>query len=160
MKLDWKENSHVNPHEAIAGDDTECIVVFSECCENANALIRSAIGSCIDKSVELLETNIKDDSMYLLFEWDAIHSILTIVVTNESKECDSSYVVKCGFPALDKEMNLLQEKSTDDWESKVNDFSSTVMYWITDYLTTCPGFLNYSLVAAFHSKSRGACKLL
>lgn len=108
----------------------------------------------------MLGQNIRSDSMYLLFEWDVVYSMLTIVVTDELKENDSEYVVKCCFEKLDERRNSDSGESEDDWENNVNEYASKVKYWIKDYLTTSSNFLGYSLVAAFHSETRDDAQIL
>lgn len=160
MNLDWKENKAANPFETLLGEDTEYTVHFADCEEVLDEKVQSAINAGIEKSVGLLELNLRDDSMYLLFEWDVVYSTLTIVVTDESKEKDSGHVIKCSFPELDREMNTVSEDTDNAWESRVNAHAKQVEFWIRDYLTTCTPFLNYSLIAAFHCESRDTIKLI
>ncbi|VUD69059.1 hypothetical protein TDB9533_04423 [Thalassocella blandensis] len=160
MSLIWQEHKKVNPFEAAVGDLTERVVFLAECNEINDDPVKLAISECIDKSVELLYKNITDTSLYYLCEWDVVYSMLTIVVTDEPKENDSQYVVKCCFNALDVKFQEIQSSSEDNWEATVSQYADNLRSWIKDYLTTCPGFMNYSLVAAFHSEDRSASKIL
>jgi len=160
MNLVWKEHQGVNPFEAAAGDTTEYVVYLSEVENHSDEMVKSSIESCIEKSVSYLPKNVKDESRYMLFEWDVVYSILTIVVTDDAKEYDSPMVVKCCFSGLDDLTQAVQAKSENEWERYVNDYAEKVKYWIKDYLTTCPGFMNYSLVATFHCEDRSNCVLL
>ena len=159
MNLNWKESTSPNPFESAAGYKTEFVVYLAEYLERDDVKIRLAIESVIDKAVSLLDENIVNESMYLLFEWDSVYSMLTVVVTDEAKETDSVNVVKCSFPALDEEMNSL-DASDEIWEKIVNEYASSVSFWIKDYLSVCSKFLNYSLVAIFHNESRENSQLL
>jgi len=148
MKLNWKESSTDSASEA---DKTRH---FAECVENIESHIISAIEQCIDKTMSLLSLNVKDESRYLMFEWDTKNSVLTTVVTDDLKENDSVHVVVCSMPGLNSEMLQIKNTSVEDWESKIEDYSFDVKYRINDYLTTCSEFLRYSLIAAFHNESR------
>ena len=82
------------------------------------------------------------------------------MVTDDSKEKDSRHVVKCIMSTLDDKMNELASSSEDTWEAKTEEFSELVKGWIHNYLTTCSGFMKYSLIAIFHNESRENTKLL
>ncbi len=158
MNLNWIQQEGVNPFEHLTGDTTEYIVHYSEFEGDSDEQIESAVHACIDKMSTLLDKNVHDDSMFLLFEWDVVYSILTIVVTDSAKQKDSSDVVKCSFTAIDSKMRGAEPG--DEQELKVNDLAENIQFWIKDYLPTCTTFLRYSLVAAFHRESRDKCSLL
>lgn len=160
MSLAWKRNREVNPFEVVAGDTTQYTVHLSESNDIDDSLVKTAIEECIEKSVSLLAENINEKSMYYLCEWDPVCSMLTIVVTDATKEIDSPNVVKCSFVALDDKFLKLQDREDSKWEVLVEKYSENVRNWIRDYLTTCSGFMSYSLVAAFHSESRESSELL
>jgi hypothetical protein len=82
----------------------------------------------------------------MLFEWDEDNASLSIVVSDAKKAHDSPQMVKCCFKALSENMP--------------SDYAENIHFWIRDYLTTCAGFMRYSLVAAFHTGNRNACTLL
>jgi hypothetical protein len=137
MNLNWKDKKGV-----------KSTVHYTEFEGVPDDQVQLAINLCIDKMAQLLGSNIKDDSMYLMFEWDISHSNLTIVVTDETKSHDSDNVVQCYFTNVDETLKSEYELAED------------VEFWVRDYLTTCTVFLNYSLIAAFHCGSRAASKLL
>jgi hypothetical protein len=137
MNLNWKENK-----------SAESIIHYTEFAGVPDDQVQLAINSSIDKMAQLLDSNINDDSMYLMFEWDIASSLLSIVVTDETKSHDSANVVQCCFTKIDETLNSEDELAED------------VEFWVRDYLTTCTVFLNYSLIAAFHCGSRAASKLL
>lgn len=155
MNLNWKENKGAN--SVAAG---EHVSHYAECGETAEDHIKIAMALCVEKAVSLLEVNAKDESMYLMFEWNTTDSELTIVVTDQTKQRDSDNIVQCHFPALNKTMSLENFPSEEEWKSTVNEYAEDVEFWIRDYLTTCTSFLNYSLIAAFHCGNRKASKLL
>ena len=160
MELSWAINNGKDPFAAAVGDHTQYTVHFSEFNGTSDNEVQQAINACVDRACELLEKNIRDDSRYLLFEWDVVYSILTIVVTDDAKEADSQYVVKCQFAAIDKKLTPENAQPDSEWESRVSEFAEDVQFWIKDYLTTCAPFLCYSLIAAFHRESRANCVLL
>lgn len=132
MFLSWEENKLVI-------DDQKSTGHMSECIAQDEGGIKLALGECVEKSISLLQANINDESLYLLFEWSASSSVLSIVVTDSSKKIDSQHIVKCTFTNLE----------TED-----------VQYWIRDYFTTCASFTRYSLVAVFHCSKRSESTLL
>lgn len=105
-----------------------------------------AIEACVEKAISLLEKNIQDDSLYLLFEWNSKQAILSVVVTDSNKTQDSPHSVRCVFPALMNQDN--------------NDYAAAIKFWLNDYLATCTAFFSYSLVAIFHSNTRDKTELL
>lgn len=157
MNLNWKENKGAN---SLASSASEHVSHYSECTEISEDNIKAAIALCVEKAVSLLEVNAKDESMYLMFEWNTTDSELTIVVTDQTKQRDSDNIVQCHFSALNKTMSLDNFQSEEEWKSTVNEYAEDVEFWIRDYLTTCTSFLNYSLIAAFHCGNRNASKLL
>ncbi len=132
MILNWQENKS-------PGECSESIVHHAEYAGTEEPGIRLALAECVEKSISLLHTNINDESLYLLFEWCAASSVLSVVVTDSTKKIDSPQVVTCSFSRLESE---------------------DLQYWLGDYFTTCESFMRYSLVAAFHSQTRAASALL
>lgn len=143
MKLDWAIHEKSSRTGAAQGSDREHVIYHSILDGASEQEIQLAIDISIEKACDLLESNIQDDSRYLLFGWDADTSTLTIVVTDDEKQRDSRDVVQCQFVATDKPLD-----------------PEDIQFWIKDYLTTCAQFLRYSLIAAFHRESRASCTLL
>ena len=160
-KLNWVEHEPtINPFEAVVGIKTEHVVHLALFKELGESNLKLAVIDCINKAVELLPKNINDNSRYFLFEWDIVYSTLTVVTTDDSKESDSRHIVKCIMSTLDERMNNLASTSEEKWEVKTEEFSQLVRGWIHNYLTTCNGFMKYSLIAIFHNESRKNTKLL
>lgn len=158
MNLKWKED--VIPLEVPVNGLRERRVFLAESDQIKEKLISVNIEECIDKSVALLGENITESSLYYLCEWNTMCSTLTIVVTDETKRMDSKNIVKCCFNTLNKTCHQLNAESAVERESIVNDYADRVCEYIRDYLTTCSGFMNYSLVAVFHSSDRDSVELL
>jgi hypothetical protein len=157
IKLTWKENKL-----ASRPSDTELsqerIEYSATLNERSDHLVEAAIQACIEKSVSFLSENIVDDSRYFLLEWDIALSALTIVVTDDTKTNDSKYSVKCHMSALGDEISkTVPETKKHDKEQELSDF---IKYFVKDYLTTCSAFMQFSLVAVFHNKTRERVELL
>ena len=138
MKLNWTTKT-----EAIGSNGDEQVIHRSQLNSTSEQEIQQAVDTCIEKACELLESNIQDDSRYLLFGWGADTSTLTIVVTDDDKVKDARDVMQCQFVTGGKPLD-----------------PEDIQFWIKDYLTTCAPFLRYSLIAAFHRESRANCTLL
>ncbi len=110
---------------------------------SSDALIKQAIAQTIEKASALLDRNIDDQSLFMMFEWDAQSESLTIAVSDDTKKKTSSDLVRCCFVKLDSKYDTQQVKLLSK-----------------DYLSTCKQFLRYSLVAMFHTGSREHCELL
>ena len=136
IKLNWQMDSSTNNQSAIISAALE---------NNQRELVHLAIKNTVDKAVSLLKDNIKDNSRYFLCEWEPLINCLTIVVTDDSKTVDGYTAVKLTLSASPKD----SEELTDD-----------VRHWIHNYLTTHAGFMQFSLIAIFHSNSRNKTVLL
>lgn len=126
--------------------------VFSQFDRIEDEQISLAVCECIDKAVSFLSKSIQDDSMYLLFDWQAENASLSILVTDETKQSDSKYVVVCQFSGV-------QQCTLNNNESQL-DYIEKIHYSIKDYLTTCPGFLAFSLVAVFRDDVSESSRIL
>lgn len=151
MALNWNKNDSVF-------DEVESIVYLAQSDKSEDLEVKQDIDECIAKAIELLDENVKDQSMYLLFEWDIENSKLTAVVTDESKKNDSSQVVECQFTSINDRLQAF--KASSDSDVAVEDCVGKIRYWIRDNLTTNVDFFQFSLIAAFHSSSRQECVLL
>jgi len=119
--------------------------------DTAENTLRKTVEACTDKAISLLNNNIQNDSLYLLFEWNIELAELIILVTNAAKNHDAPESVYCTFPNLALEL-IRQEQRTKHTES--------IKFWLHDYLTTCTAFFSYSLVAIFHHSNRNNSELL
>jgi len=124
----------------------DCTQHTSVCTDVVERDVQAAVDACAEYAFTLLDENITDNAMYCLFIWDSEKNALTIVVTDETKKLDGKHRVTMGFsafPAIDGE-----------------EPADTVKYWITDYLTTCPSFLAFSLLAGFVRAERDRVELM
>lgn len=125
--------------------------------ETNDALLKKAIEAGAEKIVSLLASNILDDSLYLLFEWDPLNARLTGSVTDASKQVDSPQRIVCEFPGV--KANLAHLDGGQREQQQV-DLTESIKFWLHDYLTTCTAFFRFSLVAIFHADSRENTELL
>lgn len=114
--------------------------------ENNDTALRKAIEDAAEKAISLLNKNIQDDSLYLMFEWNPAEHYLQIVVCNAQKTNDAPQQVR----------TYLQDTSSHTPE----ELKEQIHYWLHDYLTTCTAFFRYSLVAVFHTGDRNRTELL
>lgn len=114
--------------------------------ESSDADLRKIIEQTAEKAIGLLAKNIQDDSLYLMFEWNATEHYLHAVVCNAQKTNDASEQVRA----------YLQGKIT----YLPQELQEQIHYWLHDYLTTCTAFFRYSLVATFHTGDRDRTELL
>ncbi len=119
--------------------------------------LKDALETCAAKAISLLDENIQDESLYLLFEWNAIHADLSIAVTDASKQQDSSINVSTRFAQLQHELQSLPE---NEQQEKITATNELVKFLLSDYLASCSAFFRYSLVAIFHSSTRDNSQLL
>ncbi|WP_323815003.1 hypothetical protein [Cellvibrio sp. NN19] len=109
---------------------------------NATQLaLKDGLEACAAKAINLLNDNIQDDSLYLLFEWNPQTNSLKVVVTDANKQQDAPISVGADFEQTD----IATEQ---------------VKFLLSDYLASCSAFFRYSLVAIFHSSSRTDSTLL
>ncbi|MDF1692205.1 MAG: hypothetical protein P1U47_07525 [Zhongshania sp.] len=120
--------------------------------------IEALLANCVERAVDLLAVNIEDDSLYLMFEWNTNASVLTVVVCDDSKRRDAKHRVRCDMSAMNAKIKQLSE--SEQWKYKGESFADIVKHGLHDYLTTCTGFMRYSLVAVFHQGSRQHTELL
>ncbi|WP_101756768.1 hypothetical protein [Oceanicoccus sp. KOV_DT_Chl] len=118
------------------------IIVAASYLQQDEVLAQQAVNDSIEKAVEIVPLNISDESMYMIFEWNAQRGLLSIALTDEAKSNDSQRTVRCELPAM------------------VAIDRETMRFWIRDYLTTCDGFMHFSLIAVFHTGDRTAVDLL
>ncbi len=115
--------------------------------------LKQALEHCAVKAVGLLDKNIQDDSLYLLFEWFPTTSELHIVVTDAGKQHDGVHKVQAYFP------EILNVNSTNTPE-QLNVTNDSIKFLLSDFLASYSAFFSYSLVAIFHSSSRAETSLL
>ena len=133
MTLQWNEQAQ-----------QEGAVLYTlSCAGNDEDAIKAGVEAALEKAVSLLDRNVRDDSRYLLCEWDADAARLQVVVSDDSKTKDAPEAVECCFEPFDAALDV-----------------ALLQFLIRDYLTTCTAFLGWSLLAAFHEGDRQRSRLL
>jgi hypothetical protein len=122
-----------------------------------NDELKLAIEACAGKAISLLKENIQDDSLYLMFEWSPGDSVLTVVLTDATKQQDACQKVVGVFSELNQTLTQLTPSARAEQTQTTTEL---IQFWLYDYLTTCTEFFKYSLVAIFHSSSRSESQLL
>jgi hypothetical protein len=127
---------------------------FSGCDQPA---LKQALETCAAKAIGLLDKNIQEDSLYLLFEWNPIAAELRIVVTDAHKQHDGAYRVEAHFPEL---LSLLNTANATERNEQIDALNESIKFLLSDFLASYSPFFSYSLVAIFHSSSRAETSLL
>ena len=162
MQFEWKKRKkEISSSDSLESTLEPGSVIYSI---ETNILdhdkVKLFLAACIDKAVSLLDVNITQDSCYFMCEWNKRLSILSIVVTDDTKALDSLHIVQGQFKRegidVDDGFDQLRFTSKEDEDS----FANNIQYWLRDYLTTSTGFMAFSLVAAFHCSDRVESVLL
>lgn len=119
--------------------------------------LKVAIEACAAKAVSLLDKNIQEDSLYLLCEWSAQETQLSIVLTNAEKQQDAPFTVSTKLPDLQLSLAALSDLERSE---KIEALNDSVKFLLSDFLASYNPFFSYSLVAIFHSSSRAETSLL
>jgi hypothetical protein len=104
--------------------------------ENTQNGLKFSILSCADHAFSLFDDNVKNESMYCLFDWNYGQQTLTISVTEPSKIVSSKHIVQ------------LKLEKFDDYLNDKEDQQEQIQLWLHNHLTTSAEFLQYSLVAS------------
>ena len=145
-----------NIHNTVNGKN-HSINFLSDFLSSEKDDLKLAIEACAEKAISLLEENIQDDSLYFMFEWDSTCTTLTVILTDASKQQDAPERFTASFSGLH---NHLARLALNEREEQIQKYIELIKFWLYDYLTTSTAFLQYSLVAIFHSSSRDQSELL
>lgn len=149
MNLEWSTSSVETAPDGVLSQNKAHVLHEASCQAADESAVKQAVIETAHKAAQLLDDNIVDDSLYLLFTWQAEASTLTAVVTDDRKQSDAEHIVRCEFPsAIDSTL------SVDD------PFRADLIYWIRDYLTTSGEYMRFSLVALFTDGARDTTSML
>lgn len=104
--------------------------------ENTQDSIKKAVLECATHAFSLFDENVKNESMYCLFNWDYSQQTLTIDVTDPSKQILAKHTVQ------------LTLENYDSYLTEKEEQLEQMQLWLHNFLTTSAEFLQYSLVAA------------
>ena len=153
--LNWEKSK---PEISVAGDNKESIVYFSKLDNASDDYLQKAVQETVDKAISLFNINVLEDSRYFICEWDVVYSTLKIVVSDDLKQNDSKYIVKCLMSGLNTIIN--KAESDSDKREIRQEQAESIKYWISNYLTTNAEFMQYSLIALYQTESRDKTQLL
>lgn len=108
--------------------------------------LKQALETAARHAISLLDRNIREDSLYLLFEWNPSAAELAIVVTDAEKKRDGD----CRVVAVLPEVQTAPTPELDE----------TIPFLLSDFLASYSPFFSYSLVAIFHQSTRAHTRLL
>ncbi len=103
---------------------------------NTQESIKVAVLACADYAFSMFDDNVKDESMYCLFDWDFSQQLLTISITDPSKTVLAKHLVQ------------LKLESYAAYLTDKEDQQEQIQLWLHNHLTTSAEFLQFSLVAA------------
>lgn len=115
---------------------------------NVESDIKQAVLDASEYAFELLKTNIEDDSMFCLFDWNFDKQVLTVMVTDPSKTKLSKHKVVCFLTGY---AGHIADKE---------DQHEQIRLWVHNYITTAATFLQYSLVAAITADGEPSSSIL
>lgn len=153
MSLSWNLSEGCNPFWADDKAAAECRFHYAESSATEEEVVKDDMEAALEKAMELLNGNVKNESLYFMVEWDRPSSTLRLAVTNDRKAQDAADVVTCRFESLNRQ---LQAEGPDS----VAACSDRVKFWAKDYLSTCTEFMNYSLVALYTDTSRNETSIV
>lgn len=125
-------------------------------CTNDDEL-KASVEACALKAIQLIESHITDDSLYLMFEWNKEDCTLHAVLTDATKSQDAPNSVTLKLNALS---NLKNELTGDEQDNFMEEKVEKILFWLHDYFSTSAEFFRYSLVSIFHSSTRNNTRLL
>jgi hypothetical protein len=104
LTLHWETSTPaLDPFEASVGDLTTYQVHFAESVALKPSELAIALTEIVAKTLEFATANAGDRCARLIFLWDVVYAMLTVVYTDESMAHDAHHVVKCHFIKLDEE---------------------------------------------------------
>ena len=126
LSLEWRTSEpRPNPFEAIAGDLTEYRVHFATSAASAHSDLKRHLIEVVHKAISFAKENVGDNVSRMLFLWDGVYAILTVVCTDEKMERDAHHVISCQFSAIDEQLSKFLPPGPA-WSAALNEFSSRV----------------------------------
>ena len=153
MPLSWKLSNTGNPFATVDQFADGCRFHFAESMAVDDRAVKDDLEEAMEQAIVLLDANVKNESRYFMVEWDLLHSILRLAVTNDARSEDAEDVVALKFSALNEQLQT-------EGEAEIDSCSEKVQFWAKDFLSTCTGFMDYSLVAVFTDSTRDKVKML
>ena len=153
MSLNWNLSEGKNPFAPEEQGVTACRFHHAESPASEDEAVKNDMEEALEKAMALLNANVKNESRYFLVEWDRVNAVLRLAVTNDRKAQDAVDVVTCRFTALYQRLQMEGESAAEACSDKIN-------FYAKDYLSTCTGFMDYSLVAMYTDGARNEARML
>jgi hypothetical protein len=144
----------LNWSELPAGSATNYLSVVDSANDDE---LKASVEACALKAIQLIESHITDDSLYLMFEWNKEDCTLHAVLTDATKSQDAPNSVTLKLKALS---NLENKFAGNEKDQFMEEQAEKIIFWLHDYFSTSTEFFRYSLVAIFHSSTRNNTRLL
>jgi hypothetical protein len=135
--LTWKTGGpRPSPLAPITLDFTEFRVHFATSIAETNADFKNHLAQVVQKAASFASANITDGISRLLFHWDVVYALLTVVYTDESMTKDAHHVVKCDFTTIDERFTI----KPGDWTSLAvaYDFSRQIRAMLGELVSANP----------------------
>jgi len=156
--LEWRIGPPCpDPFAAIAGELTLYQVHFASSKALMTAELKGDLSQVVEKAVSLANENLRDDISRLLFLWDSVYSVFTVVYTDEKMEHDARQVTKCGFTAIDEHFQRGEFLHPRQFAER-NKFGRIVCATLEDLAAA--GYLNAlppAIDAYFSDHDRASC---
>ncbi|MBV0934713.1 hypothetical protein [Marinobacterium weihaiense] len=143
MSLNWNTREHNNPFDPDDAAQAGCCFHYAESQAVDDAALKQDVEACLALSMSQLNANVKNESLFYMVEWQPETAVLRLSVTDGQKANDARDVVCCRFVAVGGQ-----------------DLSDRMSFWAKDYLSTCTGFMDFSLVALFTDSTRARTQIL
>jgi len=153
MSLSWSLSDAENPFVPADRYTAGCRFHHAESVAVDDHSAKNELEVALEKAVALLNANVKNESRYFMVEWHLPSSTLRLAVTNDTKSEDGADVVTLRFTALNEQLQAAGESERELHSEKVQ-------FWVKDFLSTCAGFMDYSLVAVFTDGVRDRVRML
>lgn len=91
----WKKHEpQASPFALVAGNPTEYVVHTLSVPSADDADVQAAIGEAVAQMCRLADANVTKRTEVVLFEWDSVGSVLTVVYTDRERSFDAREVLK------------------------------------------------------------------
>jgi hypothetical protein len=115
--LTWKKHEPAaSPFAIVAGNPTEYVVHTLSVPSADEADVQAAMTEAVAQMCRLADASITERTEIVLFEWDSVSSVLTVVYTNRERDFDAREVLKVlceGWEA--QTFDLAAEEQLEIW---------------------------------------------
>lgn len=132
IKLNWKGSAPgLDPFSALSGEVDQELVSEATCSAASDEEMREAVRQLVGRTA-LIGRRLIRGAERVLFLWDGVYSVLTIVFTDASMYRDGPLVTRCRFPVLDGLHSEVSAQSHDQWDLMTAQFSQKLREMVAD----------------------------